>query len=551
MITKDINPIVRNFVSHLKSKINYKNSIYFNHSDFFLFYDSESINEKKDTIIDEKPFDQNDFENSFKKNFDLIIGDFPIGLRRVEWKVGDYTKKMRHNLGLIYSAANHLTENGIGVFGLEPILWSSEWEKFNEHLNHSGLFVNGIINTPPNTLHPYTSLRIMLMLMSKTAENKLFIAELDDSSGIPDIIDNYLQNNSTGTLERGLLTDIEEFIGFDNFRFRKEIEKLKTNYEEYDEYRLIDVAEEITLGKHNQTFEDKENAIYLPKVGNSKVIWDLKHATLKHQNYFQIVLIQSVVINKYTALFYSSDLGRTIIKSLFVGGTIPNITKQSLEQAVIAIPTFEEQNLIINTYEKIERLKEEVESISNELSINPKNANILQEKVDELLKDLSGLTDSDKVKAIIRKGESKTREYKQTLSLDVRKKTKEKYIEGSVLKTIVAFLNTDGGDLLIGVKDSGEITGIELEIPKLYKNKDKYLLQVKNLIKRSIGEGFYPLIDYRLVDVNDKKVLLVECQESDTPCYLNGKEFFVRTNPATDKLEGPELVEYIKRHFDK
>ena len=55
--------------------------------------------------------------------------------------------------------------------------------------------------------------------------------------------------------------------------------------------------------------------------------------------------------------------------------------------------------------------------------------------------------------AIVAKGESKTVEFKETFALDVKKGTKEKYIEKSALKTIVAFLNAEGGDLLVGVND--------------------------------------------------------------------------------------------------
>ena len=52
---------------------------------------------------------------------------------------------------------------------------------------------------------------------------------------------------------------------------------------------------------------------------------------------------------------------------------------------------------------------------------------------------------------------------------------------------------------------------------------------------------------FRSVDV--KHVLFVECKSSQAPCYLDRMEFYVRTNPATDKLEGPKLVEYVKNHF--
>jgi hypothetical protein len=77
------------------------------------------------------------------------------------------------------------------------------------------------------------------------------------------------------------------------------------------------------------------------------------------------------------------------------------------------------------------------------------------------------------------------------------------------------------------------------------------LKHVKNLIRRDIGEEFYDLINYKIVPVQDKEVLIFECEQSDEPVFLGEKEFYVRTNPATDKLEGKKLVEYIKNHFKK
>ena len=126
---------------------------------------------------------------------------------------------------------------------------------------------------------------------------------------------------------------------------------------------------------------------------------------------------------------------------------------------------------------------------------------------------------------------------------------KDKIIEKSSLKTVVAFLNTDGGSLLIGVDDNGNITGLREEMDKFHKSEDKFLKHFKNSIKDKIGEDFYPFVDYRIVNIDEMKVLFVECGDSNSPCYYEGEEFFVRTNPATDQLKGPKLVNYIKRHF--
>jgi predicted HTH transcriptional regulator len=166
-----------------------------------------------------------------------------------------------------------------------------------------------------------------------------------------------------------------------------------------------------------------------------------------------------------------------------------------------------------------------------------------------MLEVVGELAESDKVKSIIRSGESKSVEFKETLSLNIRNQTKDKIMEDVVIKTIAAFFNTNGGTLLIGIDDSGVIKGIDKELEKFYENKDKFLLHFKNLFKTRIGEEFYPYMENSLIVIDFKVVLYVSCQQSSSAVYVDGKDFYVRTNPATDKLEGPKLVAYINNHF--
>ena len=134
------------------------------------------------------------------------------------------------------------------------------------------------------------------------------------------------------------------------------------------------------------------------------------------------------------------------------------------------------------------------------------------QKVDQILSSVIELSSADKIKSLSRKDESKTLEFKQYFSLDLKTKTKEKYIEESIMKTICGFFNTNGGTLLIGITDRGFISGIDLEIEKFHmSSNDKFLKHFKNKFKERIGEQNYPLIDYDLVSVDDKTVFNITC----------------------------------------
>lgn len=66
---------------------------------------------------------------------------------------------------------------------------------------------------------------------------------------------------------------------------------------------------------------------------------------------------------------------------------------------------------------------------------------------------------------LITQGESHTLEFKETLQWSVKKEEHAPYLQKESLRTIAAFLNTEGGTLLIGVSDSGEINGIARDLP--------------------------------------------------------------------------------------
>ena len=157
----------------------------------------------------------------------------------------------------------------------------------------------------------------------------------------------------------------------------------------------------------------------------------------------------------------------------------------------------------------------------------------------EILKEIEG-------------GESSKLEFKSTLRTNLKTGEKDPRMERAVLKTIVAFLNSRGGTLLIGVADDGTILGVDLA--SFENSKDKFGLHLNNLIKTQIGSEFLPFLSFTLVDFDDKSVMRVACQISDRPVFLtDGKEqiFYVRSGPSTIDLHGMELLYYANHNFGK
>ena len=74
------------------------------------------------------------------------------------------------------------------------------------------------------------------------------------------------------------------------------------------------------------------------------------------------------------------------------------------------------------------------------------------------------------LKSIIRNGESEIVEFKSTLRINTHTKAHDKGVEFSSLKTVAAFMNTEGGTLVIGLEDNGNPIGMEAD---KFPNEDK------------------------------------------------------------------------------
>jgi hypothetical protein len=154
------------------------------------------------------------------------------------------------------------------------------------------------------------------------------------------------------------------------------------------------------------------------------------------------------------------------------------------------------------------------------------------------------------ISELISQGEHDKMEFKSTFRWDIRQNKKNPAIEHAALKTMAAFLNSDGGDLLIGVEDDGAIYGVEADG---FPNDDKFLLHVWSLIKSSMGQDVSPYIKTTLEKFDNKTVCRVHCLRSPKPIFLRQKgfdeSFYIRIGPSSGSLEISEALKYISEHF--
>lgn len=156
--------------------------------------------------------------------------------------------------------------------------------------------------------------------------------------------------------------------------------------------------------------------------------------------------------------------------------------------------------------------------------------------------------------SLIKSRENDHTEFKLTIRYDPRSKSNDKEEEKklAVLRTIVGFLNSDGGTLLIGVGNKGRIEGIEQDG---FADADKYALHFGNLFSTHIGDQFVPFCKWQMILLEGKSVFRIDCQGSyKENAFLKWKDeplCFVRSGNSTKKLDAKQTVDYFRNRESK
>lgn len=160
---------------------------------------------------------------------------------------------------------------------------------------------------------------------------------------------------------------------------------------------------------------------------------------------------------------------------------------------------------------------------------------------------------NEEVQELVAAGESDRVEFKSTLRYDLRAKTVNKKLEYVIAKTIAAFLNSEGGDLFIGIDDEQNALGLTDDIETLSKkNLDGFELHLVEIIKKYIGGGYSTHIKVTFPIYDDVQICRIRVAKSSKPVFVTfeGKEdFFVRSGCSSQPLSREDQSAYEKEHW--
>ena len=264
-----------------------------------------------------------------------------------------------------------------------------------------------------------------------------------------------------------------------------------------------------------------------------------------------------------------------ILMLLFGDKTIINYSWDELEDL-----SSEELGIIIsNIIKAIEEyanaglafLKEKIEKDKTEFTDPFVFVNILNEVINKNAekekysdfdnkKNIAETKDELRIQTLIKNGESSIVEFKSTLRYCMNQKKDDKKMEYACMKTIAAYLNSEGGTLLIGIDDNGNILGLDNDFSTFTKpNKmDEFQKHLDNLIQNYFNNSIFGLLKINFHDLSKSTICEIIVKQSDEkPIMLknvtdmNIEEFYIRRSASSKALSRTEMIEYISTHWKK
>lgn len=159
------------------------------------------------------------------------------------------------------------------------------------------------------------------------------------------------------------------------------------------------------------------------------------------------------------------------------------------------------------------------------------------------------------VEDLIAAGEGQRVEFKSTARYNAHIQTADPRLEHLILKTIAGMANAEGGTLLIGIDDDGELLGLDGDLGCMKKpDVDRYELWFTDLLQNAIGKVPTAGVAITFPAVDGAQVCRVDIRGATQPVFVrppgsNREEFWVRSGNSTREMTGNDVLNYTKQHW--
>ena len=154
------------------------------------------------------------------------------------------------------------------------------------------------------------------------------------------------------------------------------------------------------------------------------------------------------------------------------------------------------------------------------------------------------------IRDLLYKQESSILEYKTNILGET--KAESKNLKEVIVKTLCAFMNTNGGDLLIGVNNDGKPVGLKSDYLKMRKqNADEFRLRLSQIINEQLDVKYDMYIMREIISLDGVDVCWCKVDKSPRPvyCKFDKTVLYRRNDNQSQPLRGEEITDYISERW--
>lgn len=121
-----------------------------------------------------------------------------------------------------------------------------------------------------------------------------------------------------------------------------------------------------------------------------------------------------------------------------------------------------------------------------------------------------------------------------------------------IIRTLVGFANSDKhrGTVFVGIKDDGEICGIENEFQHFANgyNREKFTAMFQNLYKQIASAALMCQTRISWFESEGHICAKIDVDYNGDVVLINGTELYVRKDSSTHLLKGQDMVDFIRNY---
>ncbi|WP_191089029.1 AlbA family DNA-binding domain-containing protein [Arenibacter lacus] len=157
------------------------------------------------------------------------------------------------------------------------------------------------------------------------------------------------------------------------------------------------------------------------------------------------------------------------------------------------------------------------------------------------------------LKTLINSSENQQLAFLSTSPCDLKQPKAAATTEKEFLKSVASFMNSGGGNLLIGVDKGGAIIGLENGGQRFKKSdRKRFSDYIGQLISDKLGPQFCSLTSYHFYKLDKKHICQIEISKSDIPVYVpinSSYHMYIRVGDIIRNLNLHEMLEYIESRY--